>query len=73
MTVKLAALQNRADELEAKELELKERERNFKREVRKEAESLLERQKNATATLSDMQKAINNQLDMLPNAFGSND
>ena len=70
MTVKLAALQRRADELEERENELKERERNFKREVRKEAESLLERQKNATATLKQFENA-QKQMDMVSESFSS--
>lgn len=73
LTIQLAALQNRADELEERENKLKERELNFKREVRKEAESLLERQKNATATLEQLENnKINNQLEMLTNKFNSN-
>lgn len=56
-----------------RENELADKQKNFKREVQKAAQSIVERQSQATATLSDMQKTINNQLDMLPNTFDSND
>lgn len=55
MTVKLAALQRRADELEERENKLTERERNFKATVRKEAQSIIDRERTATATLEQLE------------------
>lgn len=97
MVIQNAALQNRADELEKAENELKEkiqqerkemlqdverreailkqRENNFKAEVLKEAQSIVEREKQATAKLEefDKQKTIENQLSKLSNKFGSDE
>ena len=55
MVIQNAALQNRADELEEAKNELEERKRNFNAEVRKAAEKMLERQRNATATFEEFE------------------
>ena len=73
MTVRIAALQNRADELEERENELEERKRNFNMEVQKAAESILNRQKQATATFEEFQKKQKQYTRELPNGFGSDE
>lgn len=56
LTIQIASIQNQADELEEAKNELEERERNFNAEVRKAAEKMLERQRQATATFEEFQK-----------------
>lgn len=58
-----------------RENELAEQNKNFKAEVFKEAKSIVEREKQATATLEEFekQKTIENQLSKLSNKFGNDD
>lgn len=56
MVIQNAALQRRADELEESERKLEERKQNFNAEVRKAAEKLLDRQKQAASMDDEFQK-----------------